>query len=131
MCTSSMTGSTTESMRNGNARRGCLWGRTGFVLLGMLASLSMMGLEVKAQTILRVDADRSCTTIDAGCELSCGDDTDWDNAFGSLQDALTQASNCGGAVDIRVANGTYKPAGSGGSRSATFSMIDEVSLYGG
>ncbi len=54
--------------------------------------------------------------------------TRWVNAFTSLQTALT-AANPGD--QIWAAKGTYKPAGPGGSRSATFQLESGAALYGG
>ncbi len=55
--------------------------------------------------------------------------TSWNNAFTSLQSALTVARNAPGSVDeIWVAAGTYKP---GASRSDSFKLINGVAIYGG
>ena len=58
---------------------------------------------------------------------SGGDGTTWATAFDNLQDALSLA-NTAGATDIWVAEGTYKP---GTSRTSTFQLIEDVSIYGG
>ncbi len=57
---------------------------------------------------------------------------DWTNAFTNLQSALTAAAGCtGGATkEIWVAFGTYKPSTPGG-RSATFTLLNGVAMYGG
>jgi parallel beta-helix repeat protein len=52
----------------------------------------------------------------------------WANAYNYLQDALSVA---GDGNDIWVAEGTYKPAGPGGNRTATFQLISGVGIYGG
>jgi parallel beta-helix repeat protein len=58
--------------------------------------------------------------------------TSWTNAFNKLQDALAVASS---GVQIWVADGTYKPDQGGGKtlgdRTATFQLINGVSIYGG
>ena len=54
------------------------------------------------------------------------DGTSWADAYTDLQDAL---ANAPGLTEIWVADGTYKPATSG--RSETFTMADDVHLYGG
>jgi len=54
--------------------------------------------------------------------------TSWADAYNYLQEALSVA---GDGNDIWVAEGTYKPAGPGGSRTATFQLINGVGIYGG
>jgi len=56
------------------------------------------------------------------------DGTSWTNAFRDLQDALATAGECG---EIWVATGTYTPADPGGDRSASFHLVDGLSVYGG
>jgi len=65
----------------------------------------------------------------------------WDSAYNDLQDALTQAAalnaNADGTDDIEavwIAEGAYKPSAlleTGNARSASFSLLDGVTLYGG
>ena len=59
----------------------------------------------------------------------------WQNAYVFLQDALTNANSTEKPVEIRVAQGIYKPdQGSGqtpGNREATFQLINGVILSGG
>jgi hypothetical protein len=59
----------------------------------------------------------------------------WQNAYKYIQDALTDAKNSGKPVEIRVAQGTYKPdQGAGqtaGDREASFVLINNVALLGG
>ncbi|HUU84857.1 MAG TPA: hypothetical protein VM243_15255, partial [Phycisphaerae bacterium] len=58
-----------------------------------------------------------------------GDGLSWDTAFNGLQEALTLAAGSEGAVtEIRVARGTYQPAGPGGDRAATFQLISGVAI---
>ena len=63
------------------------------------------------------------------------DGTSWENAYVYLQDALANADSAPKPVEIRVAQGVYKPAqGSGitpGDRDATFQLIDGVTIKGG
>jgi len=58
--------------------------------------------------------------------------TSWTNAFNKLQDALAVA---GQNTQIWVASGTYKPDQGGGKtpgdRTATFQLINGISIYGG
>ena len=72
---------------------------------------------------------------------SGGDGLAWATAYEDLQTALTQAEvlNADGDTNnnvdqIWVAEGTYLPSkelSSGNARSATFSLLDGVALYGG
>jgi predicted outer membrane repeat protein len=52
----------------------------------------------------------------------------WDDAFTDLQAALAVAQT---GDEIRIGQGTYKPAPPGGQREATFSLVDGVMLRGG
>jgi len=60
---------------------------------------------------------------------------DWENAFTSLQDALTQArasiGEAGFNNEIWVAKGVYHPDATGVDRTASFELIDGVDIYGG
>jgi predicted outer membrane repeat protein len=61
--------------------------------------------------------------------------TSWANAYPYLQDALADANASAKPVEIRVAQGTYKPdEGAGvtdGDREAMFGLINGVTLKGG
>ncbi len=52
----------------------------------------------------------------------------WTSAFTDLQDALATAD---AGDQIWIAAGTYAPAGSGGSRTATFTLVNGVDIHGG
>ncbi len=96
------------------------WAFTLFLAQGWMASSAM------AQQIIRVRA----------AAPSGGDGSSWATAFNDLQMALTAAAAATGtpainAVQVWVASGTYRPAGPGGSRSATFQMRTNVAIYGG
>jgi nitrous oxidase accessory protein NosD len=54
------------------------------------------------------------------------DGTSWANAFTNLTSALSAASD---GDNIWVAEGTYRPTGTG--RSSTFAMIKDITLHGG
>ena len=56
------------------------------------------------------------------------DGSSWENAFVDLQSALAIARE---PDEIRVARGIYRPAASGGDRSAAFEPPDGVSVIGG
>ncbi len=65
------------------------------------------------------------------------DGSSWQNAYNYLQDALADANSSTKPVEIRVAEGTYKPdenslhPGGTGAREATFQLISGVSIKGG
>jgi predicted outer membrane repeat protein len=52
----------------------------------------------------------------------------WEDAFLDLQDALAIAK---AGDEIRIAQGTYKPAPSGGPREATFNLVSGAVIQGG
>jgi len=64
-----------------------------------------------------------------------GDGTSWANAYVYLQDALTDANEAVTPVEIRVAQGIYKPDhGNGytrGDKEATFVLKSGMTLTGG
>ncbi len=55
----------------------------------------------------------------------------WDSAFNDLQHALNAARSNPFAKEIRVAGGTYKPAGPVSDRDIAFRLIKGVALRGG
>lgn len=56
------------------------------------------------------------------------DGSTWEDAYTDLQDALAAAEEGG---ELWVAEGVYRPAGAGGSRSASFVLDKNLKLYGG
>lgn len=72
--------------------------------------------------IVFVDADAA----------GANDGSSWQDAFNDLQDALDFAggSICG-AIEIWVAEGTYKPDRGIGDRAATFQLRDNTGIFGG
>lgn len=64
-----------------------------------------------------------------------GSGRNWSNAFVHLQDALTRAAGLPVPVEIRVAKGLYRPDLAAdrklGDTSATFELLNNVSLKGG
>ncbi len=60
--------------------------------------------------------------------VGANDGTSWTDAFTDLQDALAVAQSLD---QVWVAEGTYTPAGPGGDRTATFTLLNGVVLYGG
>ena len=63
------------------------------------------------------------------------DGSNWENAYVYLQDALADANSAEKPVEIRVAQGIYKPdqgaVQTPGDREATFRLINGVTLIGG
>lgn len=59
-----------------------------------------------------------------------GTGASWGTAFNDLQPALAAASG-DGVTDIWVAKGVYKPAAAGGSRAATFQLVNNIRVLGG
>jgi len=55
----------------------------------------------------------------------------WNDAFHDLQGALAVAENVDGVVDVRVAQGTYRPDRGTGNRTISFDLVDGVTLWGG
>ena len=80
-----------------------------------------------AAQIIYVDADAT----------GANDGTSWENAYNFLQDALADANSAVKPVEIRVAEGIYTPDSNSadpngsGDRTATFQLINGVSLKGG
>jgi hypothetical protein len=68
---------------------------------------------------------------------SANDGSSWENAYNFLQDALADADSSPKPVEIRVAQGIYRPGvatlhpNGTGSRYATFQLINDVTLKGG
>ena len=94
-------------------------GRRNFkTLLVMTVILLGFGCTIAAGGTIYVDASAS----------GSNDGSSWADAYNNLQDALAVAQD---GNDIWVAEDTYKPAGPGGSRTATFQLISGVEIYGG
>ena len=78
--------------------------------------------------------DRGVIYVDDDATGS-NDGSSWADAYTYLQDALADADNSAKPVEIRVAQGIYKPdRGVGithGNRNATFRLINGVTLKGG
>jgi len=95
----------------------------GAILLFFLAAICAAA---SARTIY-VDADAP----------GANDGSSWENAYNFLQDALADANYAVKPVEIRVAQGKYRPDENTmhpygtGDRTATFQLINEVTLKGG
>lgn len=73
----------------------------------------------------------SLVFVDEDAEGS-NDGTSWNDAFEELRVALAAAAASGGRItEIWVADGVYTPAPAGGSRAASFQLLDEITLRGG
>lgn len=70
-----------------------------------------------------------------GDATGANDGTSWANAYRHLQDALADANDAAKPVEIRVAQGVYRPdQGKNqtlGDRRASFHLVDRASLKGG
>lgn len=97
------------------SKQNCRW--TFVVLIACTLAFASVA---QAQTTWYVDDDAS----------PGGDGTSWTTPFNDLQDALDVAA---GTDEVHVAGGTYVPSEltvPGDSRSATFLLVNSVSLYG-
>ena len=87
--------------------------------------LLAMGCTAFASQVIHVDDDA----------VGNNDGTSWENAYIFLQDALADANSAEKPVEIRVAQGIYRPdQGTGqtpGDREAAFQLINDVNLAGG
>ncbi|MFW5652825.1 MAG: choice-of-anchor Q domain-containing protein [Planctomycetota bacterium] len=86
--------------------------------LACLAAGLFVGSTALASDIWHVDIDAA----------PGGDGSSWATAFDSLQTALAVA---GRGDEVWVAEGTYRPAESGGDRSNAFEVPRGVAIYGG
>ena len=59
------------------------------------------------------------------------DGSSWENAYVYLQDALTNADSAEKPVEIRVAEGIYKPNEGTNVNNTVFNLMNEVTLSGG
>ena len=90
---------------------------TLFVLLALLLTfLPAQTVHAIGGRVLYVDDDSACIGL-------CGDS--WANAYKNLQAALSAAAS---SDQIWVAEGVYYP---GGHRTSTFTLKNEVAVYGG
>jgi len=93
--------------------------------LAILCNISSPGARGATAKIIYVDDDA----------IGANDGSSWENAYIYLQDALTDAKTADKPVEIRVAQGTYKPNQganqTSGNRNATFQLINNVTIKGG
>lgn len=86
-------------------------------ILFALSAIGMMGIGSRAEAVVYVDSQAT----------GIADGSSWTDAYTDLLVALSQT----GTGEIWVAAGTYKPAGPGGDRSASFPLHGGVAIYGG
>ncbi len=100
--------------------------RSGWVH-GAVLWLLLSAAPASLAKVIYVDADAPGTN----------NGSSWQNAHNYLQDAVADANSSGEPVEIRVAEGTYRPdenalnPGGTGDRAATFRLISGVALRGG
>jgi len=89
-----------------------------FLIVALLCSLAY-------SKIIYVDDDAA----------GANDGTSWENAYVYLQDALADANSAEKPIEIRVAQGIYKPDQgvnqTPGDREATFQIINDIIIKGG
>jgi len=96
------------------------------VLLSVIVGLLVPG-SAFADRVIYVDGDAP----------GVNDGSSWENAYSFLQDALTDANSSPKPIEIRVAQGVYRPDRSAaepngtGDRLASFELVGNVVLAGG
>lgn len=98
------------------------WHYVLFFLLLILCTAA--ALPLRAQTVIFVDKDAE----------GAANGSSWTDAYTTLQDALDEAAFGQGNIELWIAEGTYKPnrrTDSGDARTATFSLLNGVAIYGG
>jgi predicted outer membrane repeat protein len=96
-----------------------------FVWAFVLGFLAFINCSPAAERVIYVDA----------AAAGANDGSSWENAYIYLQDALTDANDFDRSVEIRVAQGIYKPDRGIGiaisHRESTFELISNLNLKGG
>ena len=85
------------------------------------AKVTIKELDNDTQHVLYVDADTPGPQNGA----------DWEHAYTDLQETLSVAEQISEVSEIRVAQGTYKPAGREGNRNAFFRLVEGLTIKGG
>jgi autotransporter-associated beta strand protein len=96
-----------------------------------LIELSAPGLTSAAVTATERDTDVPPILYVDQSATGKGTGESWANAYTDLQEALGLVSVQPQVREIRVAQGTYRPAPAGGSRQVSFRLLDNVAVYGG
>ncbi len=111
--------------------------RNKSILLNCLLYLLLLTVICPAVTgkIIYVDDDAPVSSVEDR-NGGLNDGTSWQDAYTYLQDALTDANSSNKPVEIRVAQGIYKPDRGaeqtpGDSEEATFQLINGVTIAGG
>ena len=101
---------------------------TRIMSLRVCSTVCILGLAMQVcanGAVIYVDADAA----------GANNGLSWADAYNYLQDALAEAASAQKPVEIRVAQGTYRPdQGAGntpGDRQATFRLISGVTIKGG
>ena len=84
-------------------------------------------LEIAALVLFASCSAYAVTFVDPSA-TGAGDGSSWGDAFTELQAGLASAGPSG---EVWVAGGVYTPAGPGGDRTATFSLLNGQQVYGG
>ncbi|MCG2590997.1 choice-of-anchor Q domain-containing protein, partial [Rhodohalobacter sulfatireducens] len=100
------------------------------------ARVDMGAYEFQGDEELLITPDENnIVYVDQNVSGGIGSGDSWSNAITELRDALTWAANWDGDADgtlqIWVAEGTYLPTDDGTDREASFTLVDQVEIYGG
>ena len=96
------------------------------------AVISITAPEYSTAELTAIESDSDLPTVlyvDANAPGN-NDGTSWTNAFTSLQDALGITASYPTVEEIRIAQGTYTPAGPDGNRKRSF-QLEDIALIGG
>jgi len=97
-----------------------------------LISVVVPGVVGRSLTVVELDNEPAPSVLFVdGQAPGTNNGSSWTNAFRDLQAALEIAGYAVEVEEIRVAAGTYKPAGPLGERIATFELLSGVAIYGG
>lgn len=86
----------------------------------------LLALTISCSITETISSDSNVIYVDSDAK-GLNDGTSWENAYNSLQKALSVAK---ADTEIWVAEGIYYPT-EGKDRSISFTMVDDVDLYGG
>ena len=94
--------------------------------------LSIPGVMSRTLTAIEIDNDEPASICYVDYQATgLNDGSSWADAFTDLQNGLALAASAPEVKEIRVAQGTYRPAGYNGDRGSTFELSDGVILRGG
>ena len=88
----------------------------------------LAGAFAVAASIVSGTARADIIYVDDSAVGGANDGSSWANAFTDLQDALKAAQ---AGDEIRIGQGTYKPAPPGGDRAISFNLVSGVVMQGG